>query len=383
MFVLGCNDLIITTDHEPLLGIFNDRDLSSVKNPRIQKLKSHSLRFRFTIQYCPGKWMRGPDAMSRNPASVASIDSYKETMKVLRQTTTTATTTEDDHNPDIDSEVNAISAINMCQTTDNVQLLTLDQIRHHGSTDTDYSSLLQTIQDGFPTARENLPANLRPFWEVRNRLSHWNSIIMLDKRLVIPKNLRHQILQALHSAHQGCTGMQARVNDCIYWPGINKDIHRIRDCCKTCISHSPSQPKEPIIQSPPPQYPFQMITSDYFIIAGHHYLTVIDKYSGWNCLYHFGINEATSTTLISTCRTLFTNYGVPEEFSSDGGPQLTANKFQQFLSDWGVKHRLSSAEYPQSNGRSELGVKAAKRIFFENVSPNDTIDNNKVARAIL
>ena len=149
MFVLGCNDLIITTDHEPLLGIFNDRDLSSVKNPRIQKLKSHSLRFRFTIQYCPGKWMRGPDAMSRNPASVASIDSYKETMKVLCQTTTT-TTTEDDRNPNIDSEVNAISAINMCQTTDHVQLLTLDQIRQYGSVDTDYSLLLQTIQDGFP-----------------------------------------------------------------------------------------------------------------------------------------------------------------------------------------------------------------------------------------
>ena len=77
--------------------------------------------------------------------------------------------------------------------------------------------------------------------------------------------------------------------------------------------------------------------------------------------------------------TLFTNYGVPEEFSSDGGPQLTANKFQQFLSDWGVKHRLSSEEYPQSNDRAELGVKAAKRILLENVSPHGTIDNNKVA----
>eukprot|EP00111_Clytia_hemisphaerica_P024894 TCONS_00073371-protein len=126
-----------------------------------------------------------------------------------------------------------------------------------------------------------------------------------------------------------------------------------------------------------------MITGDYFIVASHHYLTIIDKYSGWNCLYHFGPNEATSATLISTCRTLFTNYGVPEEFSSDGGPQLTANKFKQFLSDWGVKHRLSSAEYPQSNGRAELGVKAAKRILLDNLSPNGTIDNNKVSRAIL
>ena len=380
MFVLGCKNLIITTDQQPLLGIFNDRDLSTIKNPRLQKLKSHTLRFRFTIQYCPGKWMRGPDAMSRNPANVASIDSFQETMKILRQSTTIV---DETFQPETNIEVNAICAINMCQTADNIQLVTLTQVRQHASGDGEYQSLLQTIRKGFPSNRNDLPASLRPFWEVRDRLSQWDDIVMLDKRLVIPKDLRHQLLQSLHSAHQGCTGMQARANSCIYWPGINKDIHRIRDNCRTCVSHSPSQPKEPIIHSPPPQYPFQMVTGDYFIIASHHYMTIIDKYSGWNCLYHFGTSEATSSTLISTCRTIFTNYGVPEEFSSDGGPQLTANKFQQFLSDWGVKHRLSSAEYPQSNGRAELGVKTAKRILYENLSPNGTIDNDKVARAIL
>ena len=378
MFVLGCNNLIVTTDHQPLLGIFSNRDLGSITNPRIQKLKSHTLRFRFTTQYCPGKWMRGPDAMSRNPAPISSIEPFQETMKVLRQTT--------DQNgllPEYDAEINAVSAINTWLTPDRIQLITIDKIRQHALLDPDYTSLLHTIKTGFPVNRTALAAHLRPFWEVRNRLSHWENIIMLENRLVIPKKLRHRVLEALHSAHQGCTGMQARVNDCIYWPGISRDIHRIRDTCKTCIARAPSQPKEPIIHSPPPQYPFQMITGDYFIIANHHYMTIIDKYSGWNCIYHFGTNEATSMTLINTCRTLFMTYGVPEEFSSDGGPQLTAHKFQQFLSAWGVKHRLSSAEYPQSNGRAELGVKAAKRILHDNLSPGGTIDNDKVARAIL
>jgi len=39
-------------------------------------------------------------------------------------------------------------------------------------------------------------------------------------------------------------------------------------------------------------------------------------------------------------------------------------------------HQLSSAEYPQSNGLAELGVKAAKIIVYDNV------DNDKVAWAI-
>ena len=69
MFVLGCQDLIIVTDHEPLKGIFGDRDLSKISNPRLFRLKERTLRYRFTIQHRQGKWHRGSDAMSRNPAT--------------------------------------------------------------------------------------------------------------------------------------------------------------------------------------------------------------------------------------------------------------------------------------------------------------------------
>lgn len=87
--------------------------------------------------------------------------------------------------------------------------------------------------------------------------------------------------------------------------------------------------------------------------------------------------------LISVCRSLFTTYGAPDEFSTDGGPQLTSNAFKAFLLNWGVHHRLSSAEYPQSNGRAELGVKSSKRILYDNISNNGSIDNDRVSRAIL
>ena len=44
------------------------------------------------------------------------------------------------------------------------------------------------------------------------------------------------------------------------------------------------------------------------------------------------------------------NYGAPEEFSSDGGPQFTLTPFKMFLKTWSVKHCISSLGYPQSNG---------------------------------
>ena len=93
--------------------------------------------------------------------------------------------------------------------------------------------------------------------------------------------------------------------------------------------------------------------------------------------------KATSKKLISTCRDIFSSYGVAEELSSDGGPQFTASEFKSFLKDWGVRHRISSAAYPQSNGRAELAVKAAKRIILDNTNADGSLDNDSAVKAIL
>ena len=64
--------------------------------------------------------------------------------------------------------------------------------------------------------------------------------------------------------------------------------------------------------------------------------------------------------------------------SLDGGPNLDSREFLEFMKQWGIKRRLSSAYYPQSNGRAEVAVKTAKRIIMEHVG-----DNDKIARALL
>ena len=92
----------------------------------------------------------------------------------------------------------------------------------------------------------------------------------------------------------------------------------------------------------------------------------------------------TSNLLISTLQALFIAYGIPEEISTDRGPQLTSTALKTFLSKWrGVKHRLSSAEYPQSNGRAELAVKTVKRIIMDTISSDGSFDNDSAAAAIM
>ena len=73
MFTLGCTDLLVSTDHKPLLGIFKDRDLHSIKNPRIQDFKEATLAWRFNVAHNPGKWHKGPDAVSRQPSPLLAV----------------------------------------------------------------------------------------------------------------------------------------------------------------------------------------------------------------------------------------------------------------------------------------------------------------------
>ena len=74
---------------------------------------------------------------------------------------------------------------------------------------------------------------------------------------------------------------------------------------------------------------------------------------------------------------------MPEESSTDGGPEFIANETEDFLKRWGIKHRLSSAYFPQSNGRAELAVKATKRLLEDNVGPNGELNTDRVVCALL
>ena len=167
--------------------------------------------------------------------------------------------------------------------------------------------------------------------------------MLLDHRIVIPTSQRANVLCSLHSTHQGKVGMKAHTNESVYWLGMNASICNIRASCMFCTKIAPCQTKEPINLTQYPDWPFQQIVMDLFNIGNHGYLACADRLTGWLILYHQSHGQANASRFISVCRDIFQSYGAPEEFSSDGGPPFTSLPFTQFLRDWAVKHRLSSA----------------------------------------
>ena len=67
-FTLGCEELIVATDHKPLVGIFENKELSQITNPRIFRLKQRTLWWTFQMVYLPGRTNLAADAVSRHPS---------------------------------------------------------------------------------------------------------------------------------------------------------------------------------------------------------------------------------------------------------------------------------------------------------------------------
>ena len=369
IFTKGSPNLVVVTDHKPLLGILNNKPFNDIKNPRIFRLKEQTLQFDFTISYNRGKWQRGPDALSRSPQCFALE---------LFHTSIGAGVEKFEHETPYD--VIAMAELNELTTNTTVSL---KDIREATKRDPELIILSKTIQQGFPTSHDSMDAPVRQYFPIRNELSLYDDgLVMFQQRLVIPKILRGPILDILHHAHQGVEGMRSRAKNTVYWPGLNSSIRKKREECTTCNELAPSQAKEPLKMMPQPRFPFQYLCMDAFETRGQNYLAAVDKFSGWLLIYHCR-GTITSGTVISKLRRIFQAYGAAEKLYTDNGLPFNSQQVTDFLNRWKVQHVTSSALYPQGNGRAELAVKTAKRVIRDNTGPGGTLDCDKAARALL
>ena len=117
------------------------------------------------------------------------------------------------------------------------------------------------------------------------------------------------------------------------------------------------------VQSCSPEVSFKRVANDFCKISDFSYLTYVEVCSGWIAY--------------------FATFVVPEEIGSDGGPPFDFRVYVNFLTQWNIRRRLSFAYYSQSNGREEVSVQTANRIFLGSVDPlTGKPNNDKAARAL-
>ena len=362
IFLTGLPHFSVFTDHHPLVPILNKHRLDEIENPRLQRLKTKLMGYNFTAQWLKGALNNAPDALSRNPVT----DPSPQDLLAESELDSTPAPSQ--------AEVRAFTA------TDS-ETLRVQQLKQMAEDDPVYQKIKHYIISGFPPHRQQLPDDCKRYWSVRAHLTIEDDLILYGCRLLIPSQMRRQILQQLHASHQGTVRTKERARLAVYWPGMDNDIENIISSCKQCQDNLPSNPKEPIILKPKPARPFQEIAVDFCSHAGQQYLILVDCYTDWPDIIPMGNNTA-ATQLTKALRGCFCRTGAPDKLWSDQGPQFTSKILYDFLQRWGVEHITSSPRYPQSNGKAEATVKSMKKLI-KSAWSGRSVDEDKLAQALL
>ena len=188
MYIYGAT-FILVTDHKPLLWIYGN----SRKTPpaRVLRWAVRLQGYDYKVQYIQGK---------RNPSDILS-----------RQ----PTPTHQGHNQ-IEQSIKHIIAHAVPKA------VSLQDIISEANKDRLFQNVIECVNTG----QWKKTSEMRPFWEIRDELTHKNGLLLRDTRLVIPSTLRSQILGIVHETHLGITKSKELLRTKAWWPGMGRSIEQ-------------------------------------------------------------------------------------------------------------------------------------------------------------
>ena len=301
--------ITVQRDHQPLQIIWKKSIV--LASPQLQRLLLRLAHNNINIEFLWGKENVIADALSR----VCPLQSNNSKIK--------------------DSNIDVIPIHHITQSAP-VSKTRLPELRLATQSD--------PTHEGWPQSRKDCPKQLLDFWNFRQEISEENGPLHKNQRLIMPHSERLETLKVLHLGHYAVDKMQLRALRTVYWPGINKDILKQYQSCKTCIKHSKCQRSEPLQSHPTPELPWHMVVTDFFETKNSKYLLLVDYYSRYPVLHKLG--STTSKVLVQEMKAVFAELGVPNTIVSDDGQQYTSAEFKDFTKHWQIEHRVSSPRNP-------------------------------------
>ena len=337
-YILG-KRICLETDHKPLVSLLGSKHLDSIP-PRILRFRLRLSRFLYDIQHIPVKLLYTADTLSRDPDTSESSEA-------------------DSSSKDVDRFVEAIvSAIPASE----------EQVSHYQTAqeqDSICAKVLLYCREGWPD-KEKVTPELQPYWGAKHKITVVNNILLHGSRIVVPLSLQEQTLKKIHEGHLGVQKCLLRARVSVWWPGITTRIKNLIYQCRKCVEHS-TQPREPLIPSQLPTYPWQKVGADLFELKGANYLLVVDYYSRYPELVK--LTSTTSPSIVKALKGIFARHGILEVLRSDNGPQFDSEAMTAFAPEYEFSHTTSSPRYPQSNGLVERSIKTIKQLLKKSDDP--------------
>lgn len=177
---------------------------------------------------------------------------------------------------------------------------------------------------------------------MRGELSAIGKLVLRGTRIVIPKQLRCQVLELAHEGHPEIVAMKQRLCTRAWWQGIDKEVERACKTCHGCQLVSQPTKHEPMTRTELPTAPSQHLAADLLgpFPSGDYAFVVMNYYSRF---FEMGFNKSTtSEKIVSKLYTIFVTRGLPLSLKTDNGPQFTSEHFTKYLEVNGIEHRRTT-----------------------------------------
>ena len=110
------------------------------------------------------------------------------------------------------ARIDAIEAgVHAVIRTDEIKVITWDRLYEAAQEEPLIVKLMEVVLRGFPHSIYDLDEDLRSYHKYRHELHIAGGVVCFKDRAVIPTRLRQQVLETIHAAHQGVSGMISRV----------------------------------------------------------------------------------------------------------------------------------------------------------------------------
>ena len=192
---------------------------------------------------------------------------------------------------------------------------------------------------------------------------------MLNERLTIPAALQKQILNQIHTGHQGISKCCDRARQSVWWPALSTELENVINKCRLSCIHKAQKTKQPMMPFPFPDLPWQRVGTDLFKWKKltYMYLIIVDCYSRF--IEVAKLDNISAGSVILRCKNIFSRHSIPEGMVTNNGPQYDSNSFRKFARKYQFHQITSSPYYPRGNGEAECGAKTVKELLKKSNEP--------------
>lgn len=314
MYLYGKESFDLVTDHKPLEVIFGKR---SKPCARIERWVLRLQTYNFKVIYKPGK-TNIADCLSR------------------LCTTCNAQPFDNEYHINQIVQLAKPSAIGMDQIVETSLRDKEIQLVKQALTTEHWDSSVSNVYRAFQT-----------------ELWVHDSLLLRGNKIVIPHELRQQVLEAAHEGHPGIVAMKARLRTKVWWPKIDADAEKAVKSCKGCTLVSAPNPPMPMKRRELPSQAWVDVAIDFLgpLPSEHYLFVIVDYYSRYKEIKP--MKNITSGETIKVLKEIFSRLGTPVSVTTDNGKQFISNEFKAFCQELGIKQFFTTPYSPQQNGEVE------------------------------